>query len=367
MRWFEKCRTVIRFALTFSEVLALSGCVASHSGILKNASSPTLQDSRVRKIADLPETGAWRHLQFVDERNCFFSTPDGIWRSSDSGVTWQFLHRSADYQETIVKVTFLDSNLGWMETHAGWLRTEDAGQTWQPFVTPLASSGGLREVTFISKEIGWIGGAALRTRTPRELKLGVPRHLLDDTTGKVLVPSIYRTDDGGKTWQVQNIPSNLGEIDDIQFINSDQAIAIGGPEAFHTRDGGRTWLKVADPRDCVNEEDGGDEGQFSSAYLLDSSVEWVTFDNGRMLNTTDGGKTWSELKPCDETRPIVIHFLSQKRGYGLDSGGLLFETMDGGHHWLKISEDQYSSMNSIDKTHLWMLSNRGLFQVNMKD
>jgi len=306
----------------------------------------------------------------VDENDCFFSTPDGIWRSTDGGKTWEAVHQSADYQETITRVQFRDLKLGWMENHSGWYKSEDGGHTWMPFETPLSSSGRLNNVNFISSDTGWIAGAALRSPSREELVSGrvpnVPRDLLDDLTGKVLTPVIYRTDNGGKTWSFQTLPSNLGSIEDISFVDPNYGIALSGPEAFHTRDGGKTWIKVKDPRNCVDEGDGVYEGKPASVYLLDSSFQWIAFDDGRVLKSNNGGQTWTEAQPCDQTRPVVVHFWSQDHGVGLGSDGYLYGTTDAGNSWSKIDTNKYDSLTFLGNQQAWIVSERGLFRIKEK-
>src|SRR6266849_4223058 len=192
MRLNKNRGILICFGLALTHTLITSACVSSSRTIESATPTATPDSSRVIKIGDLTAKGAWRHLQFVDENDCFFSTPDGIWRSTDGGKTWEAVHQSADYQETITRVQFRDLKLGWMENHSGWYKSEDGGHTWMPFETPLSSSGRLNNVNFISSDTGWIAGAALRSPSREELVSGrvpnVPRDLLDDLTGKVLTP-----------------------------------------------------------------------------------------------------------------------------------------------------------------------------------
>ena len=358
------------FVVSFLQVLLISACVSSSRTPENVPSSAPQKSARVTKISDLPATGAWRRIQFVNDENCFFSTPNSLWRSINAGKTWEILHHTTDFRETITRVQFLDATFGWMETHSGWYKSENGGRNWVPFETPLSSSGRLSEVKFISRDIGWIAGAALRPASREELGSGsvpnVPRHLLDDITKKILTPIIYRTDDAGKTWRVQTVPASLGNIEDISFIDSDHGIALSGPGAFHTRDGGKTWLKAHDPRTCIgNEDDGVYEGKPSWPYLLDSSYQWIAFDDGRMLRTNNDGQTWVEVQPCDQSRPLVVHFSSQIHGIGLGLDGSLYETANAGSQWVKIDTNKYESLSFLGNQRVWLVSERGLFRVNI--
>ena len=369
MKQSHKSRRVLPFfAVSFLQFLLASACVSSSRTLKSEPPSEPQEPARITKVSDSPATGAWRRVQFVNLENCFFSTPNDLWRSTDGGKTWQEVHHTTDYWDTITKAQFLDVTLGWMETHRGWYKSEDGGHTWMPFETPFSLSGELREVKFISRHTGWIGGAALRPPSREELGSGgipnVPRQLLDDTTKKVRTPIIYRTDDGGKTWQIQTVPASLGNIEYVNFIDSDYGIALSGSIAFHTRNGGKTWIKVNDPQTCVGDEkDGLYEGKTSWAYLFDSSSQWLGFDDGRLLRTTDGWKTAVELQPCDQSRPLVFHFSSQSRGIGLGSDGLVYETIDGGKEWVRLATDKYDSLSFLDNQHVWIVSERGLSRI----
>ncbi len=369
---FHITRSVfLYFGMTCVQLALTSACVSSsHPLESKPPTPPQEAAARVTKISNLPATDAWYSVQFVTENEAFLSMSKGLWRSIDGGRNWQIVHRPPDFWGSIVHVYFLDTDVGFMRNNNGWYKSGDGGQTWLPFVTPLSSSGRLSDVQFINRSTGWIAGAALRSPSREELKWSrvpnVPRHLLDDVTGKVLTPIIYRTDDGGKTWQVQRVPSSLGNIEDISFKDSDHGVALSGPSAFHTRNGGKTWLDVDDPRTCVGDQvDGAYEGAPSWAYLLNSFYQWIAFDDGRMLRSTNDGQTWIEQQPCDQTRPVVIHFSTQNRGQGLGSDGYLYETTDGGTKWVKVGTDKYGSLSFLDNQHVWLLSENGLFRISL--
>jgi photosystem II stability/assembly factor-like uncharacterized protein len=293
--------------------------------------------------------------------------PKGLWKSSDAGKSWEVIYQTAEYEQAIARAYFLDRKFGWIETRKGWSKSDDGGHSWSSFETPLSSPNKLWDVQFIDPETGWIGGATLRTPTREETKMGIPRGLLDDITKKILTPIIYRTNDGGKTWRVQATPGDWGYVRHIRFIDSDVGIALTDHDAIRTHNGGATWTKVNDPRACLNDEERGlYEGKPSSAYTLDSSFAWIAFDDGRMLRTTaNDGQTWLEIRPCDQSRPVVIHFSSMNRGHGLGSDGFLYETTDGGKQWVKIGADKYESLSFLGNEHLWLVSERGLFRVKV--
>jgi len=360
---FHPTKTVLAYlAMSLIQLPLTSACFYPSQPMEAVPSSVRQESNGVTKISSMPATDAWYGVQFVTENDAFLSMPKGLWRSIDGGRNWRLIHLVKDYDETIQNVQFLDTKFGWMKSHNGWFKSEDGGQTWQLFATPLSSTGRLSVVKFINDKTGWIGGGVLRARSKEELKLGAPRYLLDDMTGKVLRPIIYRTDDRGKTWRVQKVPNNLGNIQYLSFLDSDHGIAFSGPSAFYTRNGGTTWIEVNDPETCIGEIY---EGKPSWAYSLDASYQWLAFDDGRILRTTNGGQNWIEQQPCDQIRPVVIHFSSQENGQGLDSEGFLYKTTDGGTRWIKVGTEKYAFLNSLDDQHVWLVSAEGLFRTRL--
>ena len=64
----------------------------------------------------------------------------------------------------------------------------------------------------------------------------------------------------------------------------------------------------------------------------------TTIKQQRVAKTIDGGKTWKEMKLCEDaaSREFGIGFINEKRGFvGTMNSG--YETIDGGETWNKVN------------------------------
>ncbi len=114
--------------------------------------------------------------------------------------------------------------------------TYDGGDTWQP-TTPVPFQGAW---SFISARTGWIWS---------------PEPHNSDSTAPVK-GTLYRTDDGGESWQV--VPARKGlenylthgeEIVELNFADARFGWAIAQDQhdltqLLRTRDGGKTWNRI---------------------------------------------------------------------------------------------------------------------------
>lgn len=118
-------------------------------------------------------------------------------------------------------------------------------------------------------------------------------------------PYLYRTFDGGSTWQKDNFGITY-YLNFVRFFDSKNGIGIGDPndegffEIITTNDGGVTWIKQPNQLESKNEY-----VSISSCKSKDNF--WFTTTKRRILHTTDRGVTWNVIEnPKTLTGRMVI-------------------------------------------------------------
>lgn len=162
--------------------------------------------------------------------------PWDVWHTTDGGQSWTTASISAPTQEglTLIEALFVDANNGWVlgqiypgmnQVFAVLYASSDAGATWQTVSNPMPASGlaetnlpgsyslpfGEQPLTFISPEVGFAGGDTL-----------------------------YKTQDGGRTWQPQPVP----EPPDLPEL--EQSFTYLSPPRFSTAGSGILQYLVFD-------------------------------------------------------------------------------------------------------------------------
>ncbi len=244
----------------------------------------------------------------------------------------------------------------------GVWKTTDGGITWDPL--------------FDKQNVSSIGSIAVADSDPNVIYVGTGEACI---RGNISYgDGVYKSVDAGKTW------TNIGLKDSrhigkliVYPTNPDVAFvaALGhayGPNTergiFRTRDGGKTWEKVL----YVNDRTGGIDIVFDpqNPHVLFAAM-WEAYRTPWSLNSGgeksglyrsgDGGTTWKRIEGngfpegplgrigvgvAGGDSEIVYALIEAKKGG-------IYRSDDGGQHWSLINDDHRFRQRAWYFTHLW--------------
>ncbi len=282
----------------------------------------TYQDLRWRSIG--PHRGG-RSTAAVGVRtqpNVFYmgATGGGVWKTDNYGVTWSPITDgqlptgsigSIDVSDSNPDVVYVGTGSEAIRSNVilgrGVFKSTDAGRTWQ--------SVGL-------KEIGQIGQLKVHPKNPDIAYVAA----IGNPFGWGPERGVYRTRDGGKTWQkVLFINDQTGVVSlAINWSNPNEVYAgawrgqrrpwtiiSGGPAAeggvYKSIDGGDHWSRVGSglPDDLIGKV-WVDVAQ-SNPKVVYAQVE-AKGSKGGLYRSADGGGTWTNVNSAQALRARPFYF-----------------------------------------------------------
>jgi photosystem II stability/assembly factor-like uncharacterized protein len=170
-------------------------------------------------------------------------------------------------RETCVALDFLDDSNGWMVTEKGIWQTVESGRSWTKLVK---APGGMLKVHFLDKQHGFAAGTEKR---------------------------VFETRDGGESWTPLAI---LSQVTSDKNNTTFGAISFNGLRGIISgwsqppRKGGPDWM----------EPDRAEKQKEIPQYTV-------------MLQTLDGGKTWTKSDAAVFGQPTHFSLTSQGSAMGL--------------------------------------------------
>lgn len=351
---------------------------AAETAAVRGESPPgeAARQPELQRVGDAPGDGG--RLLFADGQSGWLADEKSLWRSDDGGHTWSLAHAGKDQTDVTMRLAFRDARAGWMLRPSGLYRTADGGASWTKLPTPLDyPRGSIDGFHFLPDgQTGWLAGGVYRPVSRKELlENQYPNNLVAsaaDGSSRVLHQAILATKDGGKTWRTQSLPFEAGVVYGVAFHGAGRGVAYGSPGLFFTEDGGGRWRPAVFDSGCVDEEfrDFPDSRPVSVAFAGDG-LAWLSWDDGRLMKSGDGGRTWCDLLRPEEVWPdgeqnayfVKLHFNGPSHGWGLKANGELQKTADGGRTWARLGLNARAKDVSFSEGYGLVATTEGLFRL----
>ena len=275
------------------------------------------------------------------------AAPGGVWKSVNGGQTWRAVFDDQPVSAIAsIAINQADPRIVWVgigegngtrdPAVAGVYRSLDGGDTW--------AAGGLLGIEGVHRIL-------LHPSSPEIVYTGVSGLKWEDGGAR----GVYRTTDGGQTWNRVLFVDERTGVSDLVMDPSDPdrllaamwstrgypwSVEPRGPGSglFLTRDGGESWIRLTE----VDGLPPGDLGRIAlDVFRGDPSVVYALVDSGEgvLLRSEDRGRTWRTVRrspdlvsPMDDPSDIVAHPLNESRLYHLSSR--LSVSQDGGENFL---------------------------------
>ncbi len=126
-------------------------------------------------------------------------------------------------------------------------------------------------------------------------------------------------------WAARPIPGKITPVamtcdgaGRLWVVGSHTDIAMSG-------DHGKTWVSTTLGEDAI----------LSTVHFFDPEHGIIGGEFGTVLNTVDGGKTWTKASPLPaDFYPYAMYFSNKDRGWVSGVAGAMFTTADGGRTWV---------------------------------
>lgn len=250
-------------------------------------------------------------------------------------------------------IFFLNEDLGWAANGPSGIvfKTEDGGDTW---TQQLALNSYFRNIEFIDENIGFLGtldGVFYRTTNGGDTWSPVtinpnPSAICGlDAVGSSTVYGVgawfspawmIKSTDAGATWNFTGMSAYAQALVETLFIDELHGFvsgkAVDGGVILETFDGGITWTEIFNS---------GEQGDYvwklqlmENNTVIYGSVQ--SNSQGKLVKSFDSGATW-EVRNAPEEFVQAVGFLNRDRGWMGGHGTGFHETTDGGLTWTNMN------------------------------
>jgi photosystem II stability/assembly factor-like uncharacterized protein len=304
----HRALSALRIVLTAGIFCAGLAMVTPGGAVAQSSATDKLKNLEFREIGPAVMGGRIDDFAVVESNpNIVYvgTASGGVWKTTNNGTTWEAVF-DKEGVSTIGDIAIAPSDpaVVWVGSgepnnrqSSSWgdgiYKSLDAGKTWQKM--------GLSATHHI-------GRIVIHPKNPEVVYAAALGHLWGPNAER----GVYKTTDGGKTWnQVLKINDDTGVSDiamDPESPDTLYAAAYerrrtpfgfngGGPGSaiYKTTDGGATWKKLTKG---LPYENGGDTGRIGlDIYRKDSNVVYaiVQHEKGGTYRSEDKGETWKKM------------------------------------------------------------------------
>lgn len=150
--------------------------------------------------------------------------------------------------------------------------------------------------------------------------------------------TLLRTDDGGASWTgiATGIASDLRRI---RIVSRDTIVVAGDCTVRRSDDAGASFTRLP-----WTTSDESCTAKVSSLAFPSGEVGYLLLDDGNVLRSADGGRTWARRTavpgtrstPSGQAAPLDVAFTGADAGVAVTSAGQIFRTTDGGGSWTPV-------------------------------
>ncbi|NEE00217.1 WD40/YVTN/BNR-like repeat-containing protein [Phytoactinopolyspora halotolerans] len=282
---------------------------------------------------------------------------DGVYRSPDRGETWEHVGLSDSHAIARFAIDPSDEdrifaaatgNLFTPGGERGVYLSEDGGDTWNQVLPPLNDTTGATEVLIDPSDPDRVYAAMWdHLREPHQRTYGGPGS------------SLWRSDDGGQTWQrmTDGLPTDDDQgrwgialaPSDPQRLYAYVGTALGPFRAFYrSDDGGDTWEQT--PVTAAQASQSTFSWWFGKIWVDPADKDHVFLAGVNLMRSTDGAMSFSSSGGvhADQHKMAWDPAVPDRVYLGNDGGVYRSDANGAGGTWTKATYEPYTQFYSVD-------------------
>jgi len=217
-----------------------------------------------------------------------FRTPELGLYCGTNGYIYRTTNGSLSHRRILIGNDKFYSAVRWMSDNVALacgdsgsiIRSADAGFTWTEI--PTGTSVFLNDLWSVNEQVAYACGA----------------------NGTVI-----KTSDGGLNWEVQEIPDTNLFLRGVHFLNPLRGMVVGDNFVYRTLNGGTTW-ELKNVQISINTS-------FNDVWVANDNIAYAAGGFGKFYRSLDGGEIWEGTWPTSNTNVEVdeMVFLNDTVGH----------------------------------------------------